>query len=261
MARILLADALPLLALLLASPGAEAFVRATSPPPNSKPLFWRAVSVPYVIDGAVSEDAPLDAAQSAVRRSFQHWEVACSYLRFRDAGTVSGARVEYRSGGPNQNAVLWLESNWIGSSSATAYTTLTYVATTGEILDADISMNGQNYQFSAEAGGVRDRIDVEAVVTHEVGHILGLDHSAVPGATMGAMIGQGDTFQRDLSQDDESGVCSIYPLGSEPRDPTPKSGGCVQAPGSPAVPVGIVCLLGVLWLLRRRPRASGRGGP
>jgi MYXO-CTERM domain-containing protein len=237
------------------SVAAHAFVRGKTPAPHNKPLFWKATSVPFVLDAAGSDDLPFDTVAPIVRRALARWsDQGCSYLELRDEGVRPGLGVAYTRGGANVNAVVWLERNWIGARSATAYTTITYVPDTGQMLDADIAMNGVDFRFSAQDIGVRDRIDVEAVVTHEAGHFVGLDHSAVPGATMGPAINFGDIFQRDLADDDREGLCAVYALGTEPPV-TPPGGGC-HTGGGHAGGVGAMAMLllvALRWRRRMRP--------
>jgi hypothetical protein len=86
-------------------------------------------------------------------------------------------------------------------------------------------------------------MDLQNTVTHEVGHVLGLAHSSVTGATMNATTAPRETDKRSLAADDIQGVCAIYP---------PPSGGCGCGGGEPA---GVTSLLLVALALRpRRPR-------
>src|SRR5262249_10624059 len=51
------------------------------------------------------------------------------------------------------------------------------VAFPGQIMDADIVFNPA-YQFSTDNDNIApDKLDFQAVVTHEIGHLLGLDHT------------------------------------------------------------------------------------
>jgi hypothetical protein len=52
-------------------------------------------------------------------------------------------------------------------------------------------------------------VDFESVLTHELGHVLGLSHSGDPLATMYASY-RGDGGQRSLAVDDKLGLCSLY---------------------------------------------------
>lgn len=56
--------------------------------------------------------------------------------------------------------------------------------------------------------------DIQGTMTHEYGHALGLDHSSVPGATMGQGTAQGVNL-RSIEADDIAGVQFLYgPLSS-----------------------------------------------
>ena len=49
---------------------------------------------------------------------------------------------------------------------------------TGAIIESDIFLNSTFY-WSVAANGESGRFDVESVATHEIGHLLGLGHSAL----------------------------------------------------------------------------------
>jgi MYXO-CTERM domain-containing protein len=121
--------------------------------------------------------------------------------------------------------------------------------------------------------------DLASIVTHEIGHFIGIGHSTVLDATMFAKADRRSVEKRTLEQDDRNAVCDIYPPGSlddscnavpmgglqlncdaNPYacDGPASSGGC-SATGTPAdAPWGalLVALLG-LTVVRRR---SGRRG-
>src|SRR5690606_15490954 len=83
---------------------------------------------------------------------------------------------------------------------------------------ADIVLNGVHHPWTVtgEAGA----FDVQATVTHEAGHALGLDHSPVRGATMYWQLtrvsagGASGTQGRRLSGDDMAGVRDLYGTGA-----------------------------------------------
>jgi hypothetical protein len=82
--------------------------------------------------------------------------------------------------------------------------------------------------------------DFASVVTHEMGHFLGLAHSGDPHATMYASYTPGSTAMRNLTPDDMSAICTVYaadgtravatsvaPSGKltmDPCDPAPRHG-------------------------------------
>ena len=56
--------------------------------------------------------------------------------------------------------------------------------------------------------------DIQSAVTHELGHALGLDHSADPTATMDATIAPGTVDKRSIEADDIAGIQCIYGVAS-----------------------------------------------
>jgi hypothetical protein len=93
-----------------------------------------------------------------------------------------------------------------------------------DIADCDIEFFGENdfgeILWSADPGGAGStEMDIELVATHELGHCLGLNHSAEVDAVMFASAPTGtDPDKRDLHPDDLDGIYAIY---GEPPNPHP----------------------------------------
>jgi hypothetical protein len=99
------------------------------------------------------------------------------------------------------------------SGSLLGHTNVIFKTETGQIGEADIIISPAQ-KFSTD--GTFGTFDLESTLTHEVGHLLGLDHSEIKGAVM-----QGEQFVnglsgsprlegRVLSEDDREGVWAIY---------------------------------------------------
>jgi hypothetical protein len=105
-------------------------------------------------------------------------------------------------------------------------TTFLYDEETGELIEADIFFNSA-FEWSTASGGDLERFDLESVAVHEVGHFLGLGHSAIgeteirpeggrrvlgSGAVMFPIsLGRGSVVDRVLQPDDIAGVSDLYP--------------------------------------------------
>jgi hypothetical protein len=93
-----------------------------------------------------------------------------------------------------------------------ALTTLIFNANTGEIFDADVEINTYASDLTTGRVGPFD-VDLNSVVTHEVGHFLGLSHTNAPRATMEPSYTQGETAMATIEEDDVDGICAALPPG------------------------------------------------
>jgi hypothetical protein len=111
---------------------------------------------------------------------------------------------------PNANLVIYRDDRWPYRQElfVIARTSITFDPLTGAIYDADIELNSFENEFSISDTQVSN--DLRSVLTHEVGHFLGLDHTRVPNATMLADYELSNLGTRTLSSDDRAGICSIY---------------------------------------------------
>ncbi len=92
-------------------------------------------------------------------------------------------------------------------------TTGTTIEFPGQIIDADIMFNPDT-SFSLSTTTPSDRYDLESVATHEVGHLLGLDHSNILSSAMFPTILAGVSFPRTIQLDDQIGLSTTYPTST-----------------------------------------------
>jgi hypothetical protein len=82
---------------------------------------------------------------------------------------------------------------------------------TYRINDADIVTNTRYAWTSAgEADGCSSEFYIEGVMTHEVGHLLGLAHSNVTGSTMYPSVSSCNNGPASLENDDKAAISDLY---------------------------------------------------
>jgi MYXO-CTERM domain-containing protein len=263
--------ALAALVLLGAGAPASAYVQSTSS--KGVGLHWPdTCHVVYAhVDGSADVDDGSDIA--AVKASLETWNaVECSDFTMRWGGLTNIEWIGYSTHGGNANIVIFHEEGWPYAQRPVAFTSVTYNPNTGIIFDADIELNAEDYEFTA-GGPDKDPgdIDIQNTITHEAGHIVGLDHTDLKAATMYESSIFGEVIKRDLAHDDISGICDLYPATDAPPacDEVQKLDLWVDDPGSPpgpasnpscatggASPSALALLLLALMILLRSRRTA-----
>lgn len=200
-------------ALTAASVGAH--VRLVYPSTGAS-LYWsNPDNISIVIQGDGSDDLNDGSETCAIRNAIAAWNgVSESTMRLvEDASANARARTDWAS--TEVHLVLFDEANhsgfFPGASGIVAITPVTFF-TNGQIIDSDVLFNGKNFAFTTS--GEPGRFDIQDVATHELGHLIGLDHSGCAGATMYPYVDSSVILHRSLSLDDIRGARHMYPSGS-----------------------------------------------
>lgn len=150
----------------------------------------------------------------AISRSFRTWENVAD-LSFRELETkVQSVSPAGKAGdGINLITIAQTPENVMlfarGADDASAKTRVFYDRS-GFITEADIVLN-PFLQFSTD--GTAGTLDLESTLIHEVGHLLGLDHSPVLGSTMYESYGKNGAAGvavHGLSEQDVAAVRALY---------------------------------------------------
>jgi hypothetical protein len=168
--------------------------------------FTTHTDVLYHVHGGGAPGVPVARVRAAIDRAFTTWEQDCSTLQFSRDPQGRDADTPAQDG---QN-VLRFETRAlprdVDPDSVLAFTLHVGVFCTGVIVESDITFNAVTVAWS-DAVNV-DEADIETVALHEIGHLLGLDHSPSEFAVMYPTIVE--RVRRDLSRDDLDAVCTIY---------------------------------------------------
>jgi hypothetical protein len=188
---------------------------------------WNQVPIGYFISDRPGSGVSAIDLRGAVERAAATWSrVESANVRFTFQGMTSAAA----EGFDGQTTLGFIDrpdlDRVLGATSFLIDTT------SGAIAEADIFFNSR-FAFSVAANGQPDRVDLESVVLHELGHLLGLGHSAIgeternatgsrrvigSGAVMFPIAhSSGATADRVLQADDIAGISDLYP-GRAPLD-------------------------------------------
>jgi hypothetical protein len=203
---------------------AQAYLHLTSSTGSKQtPLKWNQARVRWFATDRGVAGVTAAQFQTAVAAGFATWEavptasVAFQFVGFTSARPFDddGISTFGFDAQPDLDRVL----------GATSFVVDTL---TGEIVESDVFFNSI-FTWSTAAAGDASRFDLQSVATHEIGHFVGLGHSAIgeteirpdggrrviaSGAVMFPIsLGRGITADRTLQPDDIAGVSDLYPDG------------------------------------------------
>lgn len=187
-----------LLLYIFLSFSANAYVRSQTS--SCKPLYWNQTCVYVQADSTYVQDMiPADIEQ-AIQNAINSWQTKISPDSFLQIKYLPADGVKETTYQDGLQVIKFRSDKWCRGATdmmpeicydpaATAITTVTYVnqvgdPSEGKILDADIELNAVHYFFfNADSGkplqnpsDLRKPVDLWNTLTHEMGHMQGLEH-------------------------------------------------------------------------------------
>ena len=171
---------------------------------------WDEMPIEYWINP--SECPTLEDGSTIIdilERATGSWEdVACADIEFAFMGTTDKVWDN-----DDQNTIFCVSNpeDWqfgVGAAGATLW----LPKPDGYTEEVDLALNAADLEWRDGGGNALEQgiMDPQAMITHELGHWLGLAHTPHPYGTMYfGLLPNG--IQKTLSGDDKAGVCSLYP--------------------------------------------------
>ncbi len=239
-------------------------------PATGLPVRWGKTTLTYRFHEAGSTQLLREEARAAVREAFHRWsDVLCddgrrTSLRFVEGEDLTEDKpLEAGVQASEPFGIFYRDLGWPYDDvdETLAKTNTTFDKKTGRIIYADIEVNTTR-RFAVDEAS--PEIDLQAVMTHEVGHYIGLNHSRVKQSimaesycTLDDRCEKGKLAARRLSEDDIAAVCYLFPPDGVEKFPDKSSGvSCSSSPRAPVAEGGILAglALAALSLVRRRRR-------
>lgn len=297
------------LAILLSATSASAYVRSRTA--KGVAVSWSKSCALVTPDSAGTPDLPNDTTFGVIMKSLTNWTNAVGDQAYLKLVYADPMPLEAHLDGVN--TIKFRTDRWCHpndaqqkdvcySSAAAGITTVFFVQDgsnhAGTILDADIELNDINFTFAVLPTTGQPRTgtsfaDLENTLTHELGHLQGLDHTCADAATPPQEVDDtgsppppcdnlnslptaeqlkirfatmynfampGEISKRSPEADDVAGIANAYPPANDPGSCSPtdlnafKTGGCSIGGAARRSLAAIAVLLGALVALVLRRR-------
>ena len=289
---------------LAAAPSvAHAYVRTRTS--SGTPVLWNGACAAMVLSSVDNPAYPADRLHAAFDAVIASWEAKLDGCAPLNVSLADAATTKQDIGYDGTSLLRWrlphacddpaqASSEICRSPNAAAITTVFFVdrpgdPRDGELLEADLELNAVNFAFADD--GDTAHMDMQNTLSHELGHIMGLDHScytlrggappfdsnndlvpycfpldtlssSVTESTMFNFADPGETKKRSPGDDEVRAVCELY--ASRPATCSaaemPGCGCRLGDDGPTSLVTGLVTFLiaAFLWPWRRTHRPTHR---
>ncbi len=196
-------------------------------PQPERQIKWPTTNIQVALSTSLSAPSPAIKPDGdvvgAVQRALASWSRAANVSFVEVASKIQSVSPAGRGDGISLITIAGTNENlaMFGEGINTARTRVFFDPDSGEISEADIVINPYPYSGSGSAlqfstDGTPGTYDLESTLAHEIGHLLGLSHSHVIGATMQASQALNGTYglpaitERRLSDSDVAAIRGLY---------------------------------------------------
>lgn len=152
---------------------------------NLQRVSWKAeLPVKMMVHTSVPTEA-----YASIERAVKRWnhDFGKEIIRI-DAWGVGGSSEPVQDG---YNLIYWMD-NWESNrGNEQARTTIYWHG--NQIFEADLRLNSKMYDFFTDSNGPISGVDLESLVLHEIGHVLGLAHNDKIGSVMNVSLSSGQS--------------------------------------------------------------------
>ena len=175
---------------------------------NPETFFkWPASQFPikYAFQTNGTNDIPGTNERNQLKLALNRWNPQTPF-KFQFSGLVTTV-----TGGDLKNAIIFDNQNFQAGSSVLAVTEAFFFTNAPQVrVEGDIHFNDHDFKWTTgKTNSAADIYKILPVAVHELGHSVGLDHSAIFNATM-FFASQGDDRAETLDPDDVAAIKFLY---------------------------------------------------
>lgn len=184
-------------------------------------VHWSQAAITVALDPtAPSTSVGPKAARSALEQAAQAWNA------------VHAQQPRFEVAGQGEVSIRFCRGRWQGDTIDLGRSKFNASLRDGAVTEAVVEINECDHAFTTQDGSPVRGYDLQAVLTHELGHVLGLGHSSNPAAIM--YPSGGGAKVRAPSIEDQTALALIYlgrgagrasPAVALPREEARQEGG------------------------------------